>query len=172
MSSFLMPSLVHRNFYNFICENRSLTIMCVCVCVCAKVPWMNKWLMILADNFEQIIHLQDYLGTMATEKKMAMNMSNGLIHFSTQVISGRENPNLLWKLLIFTLFSEGNHIILKSLINTFKMLWFSNLDVIEQTLESSGWMYFGGARGVMVIVVRNGHSDTSSNPGQDWLHFT
>ena len=32
------------------------------------------------------------------------------------------------------------------------------------------WM--GSARGVMVIVVRNGHSDTSSNPGRDWLHFT
>ena len=25
--------------------------------------------------------------------------------------------------------------------------------------------------GVMVIVVGNGHRDTSSNPGQDWLHF-
>ena len=31
---------------------------------------------------------------------------------------------------------------------------------------------FGGARGVVVIVVGNGHGDTSSNPGQDWLHFT
>ena len=31
---------------------------------------------------------------------------------------------------------------------------------------------YGGARGVMVIVVGNGHGDTSSNPGQDWLHFT
>ena len=30
----------------------------------------------------------------------------------------------------------------------------------------------GGARGVMVIVVGNGHNDTSSNPGRDWLHFT
>ena len=30
----------------------------------------------------------------------------------------------------------------------------------------------GGARGVMVIVVGNGHGNTSSNPGQDWLHFT
>ena len=28
------------------------------------------------------------------------------------------------------------------------------------------------ARGVMVIVVGNGHGDTSSNPGRDWLHFT
>ena len=29
----------------------------------------------------------------------------------------------------------------------------------------------GGARGVMVIVVGNGHGDTSSNPGRDWLDF-
>ena len=29
-----------------------------------------------------------------------------------------------------------------------------------------------GARGVMVIIVGNEHSDTSSNPGRDWLHFT
>ena len=27
-------------------------------------------------------------------------------------------------------------------------------------------------RGVMVIVVGNGHGDTNSNPGWDWLHFT
>ena len=26
----------------------------------------------------------------------------------------------------------------------------------------------GGAGGVMVIVVGNGHGDTSSNPGRDW----
>ena len=30
----------------------------------------------------------------------------------------------------------------------------------------------GGARGVMVIAVGNGHGDSSSNPGRDWLHFT
>ena len=30
----------------------------------------------------------------------------------------------------------------------------------------------GGACDVMVIVVGNGHGDTSSNPGRDWLHFT
>ena len=30
----------------------------------------------------------------------------------------------------------------------------------------------GGARGVIVIVVGNGHGDSSSNPGRDWLHFT
>ena len=32
--------------------------------------------------------------------------------------------------------------------------------------------YLGGAHGVMVIVIGNGHGDISSNPGQDWLHFT
>ena len=35
-----------------------------------------------------------------------------------------------------------------------------------------GVMVSGGARGVMVIVVGNGHGDTSSNPGRDSLHFT
>ena len=31
------------------------------------------------------------------------------------------------------------------------------------------WMtIYGCARGVMVIVVGNGHGDTSSNPGRDW----
>ena len=29
-----------------------------------------------------------------------------------------------------------------------------------------------GARGVVVIIVGNGHGDTSSNPGRDWLYFT
>ena len=33
-------------------------------------------------------------------------------------------------------------------------------------------MVLGGARGVMVIVVGNGHGDTRSNPGRDWLHVT
>ena len=33
-------------------------------------------------------------------------------------------------------------------------------------------MHKGVARGVMVIIVGNGHSGTSSNPGWDWLHFT
>ena len=34
------------------------------------------------------------------------------------------------------------------------------------------YLVLEGARGLMVIVVGNGHSDTSSNPGRDWLHFT
>ena len=33
-------------------------------------------------------------------------------------------------------------------------------------------LFIGGSHGVMVIVVGNEHSDTSSNPGRDWLHFT
>ncbi len=36
-------------------------------------------------------------------------------------------------------------------------------------LGSITHIFFGGgsSRGVMVIIVGNGHSDTSSNPGQD-----
>ena len=31
---------------------------------------------------------------------------------------------------------------------------------------------YGGALGVMIIVIGSGHGDTSSNPGRDRLHFT
>ena len=37
---------------------------------------------------------------------------------------------------------------------------------------ASHHVYDGGARGVMVIIVGNGHGDMSSNLGRDWLHFT
>ena len=45
-------------------------------------------------------------------------------------------------------------------------------EFIEVSLSVLHTSFVGGARGVMVIVVGNGHADTSSNPGQDWLHFT
>ena len=47
--------------------------------------------------------------------------------------------------------------------------------MIQQECSMYGYHYVdlsGGARGVMVIVVGNGHGDTSSNPGRDFLHFT
>ena len=44
--------------------------------------------------------------------------------------------------------------------------------VRKSELQSLYYLHFAGARGVMVIVVGNGHGDTSSNPGRDWLHFT
>ena len=33
-------------------------------------------------------------------------------------------------------------------------------------------MIVSSTHGVMVIVIGNGHCDTSSDPGWDWLHFT
>ena len=39
----------------------------------------------------------------------------------------------------------------------------------HQIVECLVW---GGAHGVMVIVVGNGHGDTSSNPERGRLHFT
>ena len=38
------------------------------------------------------------------------------------------------------------------------------------TVISAWWRL--NMRGVMVIVTGYGHGDTSSIPGQDWLHFT
>ena len=48
------------------------------------------------------------------------------------------------------------------------------LDSTSVSSKSSRTIMFtsGGARGVMVIVEENGHGDTSSNPGRDWLHIT
>ena len=47
------------------------------------------------------------------------------------------------------------------------MKWRDLMNIKEKKFEVEG-----GARGVMVIVVGNGHGDTSSNPGREWLHFT
>ena len=48
-----------------------------------------------------------------------------------------------------------------------------NKDTVIKISESIKSRYFdnklGGARGVMVV--GNGHGDTSSNPERDWLHF-
>ena len=38
--------------------------------------------------------------------------------------------------------------------------------------QKKGYNHCWGARGVMGIVAGNGHGDTSSNPGRDWLHLT
>ena len=50
------------------------------------------------------------------------------------------------------------------------------IKVLQKLFEKIVWKgsrnYFGGTRGVMVIVVGNGHGGKSSNPRRDWLHFT
>ena len=58
------------------------------------------------------------------------------------------------------------------LLNRFSSFFFFSflLLLLLLTISTSGRL--GGARGVVVIVVGNGHGDTSSNPGPDWLHFT
>ena len=48
--------------------------------------------------------------------------------------------------------------------------------IVAMFVTIYNWLIFDdllkGACGVMVIVEWNGHGDTSSNPGLDWLHFT
>ena len=43
-----------------------------------------------------------------------------------------------------------------------------------QEILRYAYVYMGKiyARGIMVIVVGNGHDNMSSNPRRDWLHFT
>ena len=47
-----------------------------------------------------------------------------------------------------------------------------NVYILYTTIFNYYVEYNIDTRGVMVIVVGNGHGDTSSNPGRDWLHFT
>ena len=44
--------------------------------------------------------------------------------------------------------------------------------VIDSIVVVGVLTHCAGARGVMVIIVGNGHNDTSSNPGPGQLHFT
>ena len=53
-----------------------------------------------------------------------------------------------------------------------EILWDFKIQTDYQISIIKPDLLFGCARGIMVIVVGNGHSDTSSNPGRDWLHFT
>ena len=41
------------------------------------------------------------------------------------------------------------------------------MDVLSTDIITLNTLFFGGARGVMVIVTGYGHGDTSSNPGLD-----
>ena len=55
-----------------------------------------------------------------------------------------------------------------------KMLKIENLLDMQLLLQFiyNKYSHSGGAHGVMVIIIGNGHGDTSSNLRQDWLHFT
>ena len=51
-------------------------------------------------------------------------------------------------------------------------LFIININRRDLALNDLQWLIWYKNRVVMVIVVGNGHGDTSSNPGRDWLHFT
>ncbi len=46
-------------------------------------------------------------------------------------------------------------------------VWMHYMDANKTAGEEARWQLHKSARGVMVIVVGNGHGYTSSNPGQD-----
>ena len=54
----------------------------------------------------------------------------------------------------------------------FNLFYYFNKKIIIPVFRVLLKFTCGGARGVMGIVVGNGHGDTSSNSGRDWSHFT
>ena len=63
----------------------------------------------------------------------------------------------------------GLYVITYSASNTYINSWL--LIIFSSLFLAHIYHIIGGARGVMVIVVGNGHGDTSSNPEWDWLNF-
>ena len=43
---------------------------------------------------------------------------------------------------------------------------------VSRLILSYTYVYIGGARSVMVIVLGKGHGDTSSNPGRDCISYS
>ena len=81
------------------------------------------------------------------------------------IIVGNEYGNKSWT----TTFAFCKALILlgKVWIQLFSLpLWLNSW--ADWALQPWYGNWFGGDRGVMVIVVGNGHGDTSSNPGRDW----
>ena len=78
------------------------------------------------------------------------------IHIASALSTVLIGPNFFFRFFFLsTSFLEITHDVMAKVLN-----------IIIEVSE------LGGARGVMVIVVGNGHGDMSSNPGRDWLHFT
>ena len=62
---------------------------------------------------------------------------------------------------------------LKNIKLRFKKKARENLNELIVLLEIKLHIYiYSCTHGVMVIIIGNGLGNTSSNPGQDWLHFT
>ena len=73
-------------------------------------------------------------------------------------------------LLYLTLFGTRPEIWSTPLFAKLNLVWYKTRSWVHSVRIEL--INNGGARGVMVIVIGNGHGDTSSNPGQDGLHFT
>ena len=52
------------------------------------------------------------------------------------------------------------------------MVFYGISTLVSYLNPDTVYRYISNIYGVMVIVVGNGHGDTSSNPRRDWLHFT
>ena len=84
-------------------------------------------------------------------------------NFNSKVIKFRTWTNFV-NVVYFGLTLSISHI---------RILWYVTNGFVDlHTYMALSRVIYGGARGVMVIIVGNGHGDSSSNPERDWLHFT
>ena len=147
-------------------------------------PWCSgsKWL-----NNERFFPFPQKLGTSTF---VCYLMPNPFFIYKQffHIIKFSINTEFIWqKLFYFKQFSfpkKNSLLLLNSLIKPYQVLLLRDRVGVGMmaTKRYSAFEYnwnltirlfiCGGARGAVVIVVGNGHGDTSSNPGTDWLHFT
>ena len=119
--------------------------VCVCVCVCLCVCMCYVCIYVCVCYIYMCVNVRVYVNV----NKQNFN----------------RNPSLFSKFSKIVLGNPTYQIILQ-LFNSLEMARFFQNFLLSSsvTLLSAG---IGGARGVVAIVVGNGHSDTSSNPGRD-----
>ena len=110
---------------------------------------------------------QNFAGTIEDQDFMLEESHNGNIYISliSFFVTIRLFKQSSWKFYIIPYLNDF-----------YKLIWTQSItfvsgvaEVTEKSIISSSC---GSAFGIMVIIVGNGHSDTSSKPGRVCLHFT
>ena len=90
---------------------------------------------------------------------MSVRWHHGLSHDNLKTISLASFASVLWTVNMSS-FAPA------------LAIWVSIIIKEDYVLSCTPFYILLVHNGVMVIIAGNGHGDMSSNPGQDWLHFT
>ena len=164
------PIRINSNLFNlFTFNNRITTVYSGSILNCSSykhLPWIYKYLCIARRTCNTnllwttcISGQQIYFQSIHQWFSSRVSIRFYGIHISKKVNWGIHNCILM--------FNET--FCFRHLMQEITRILSLKFDIVQ---HSSYNVVNGGAHGVMVIVAGSGHSDTSSNLGRDWLHFT